>query len=192
MPTIRGRSSTRKAKPGSKLCSRSLISFASAGLRCGLPRIATSPRVFERPLSTTEAEAAISSWLAQRGRGDSRSGRTALGHPVRSCARRTGCRPAGHGRRPRRDRAGAWRHALHVRSRLLAVFRAQVDEPSRREPLTERAITSLLTRTYREPTWQASLTRSSADAGSRYRSAFAVLLFPAFRKRSPGISTAWS
>jgi toxin-antitoxin system PIN domain toxin len=28
-------------------------------------RIATTPRVFERPLSATEAEAAISSWLAQ-------------------------------------------------------------------------------------------------------------------------------
>lgn len=28
-------------------------------------RIATSPRVFEHPLSTSEAEAAISSWLAQ-------------------------------------------------------------------------------------------------------------------------------
>ncbi len=28
-------------------------------------RIATSPRVFDRPLSTLEAEAAISSWLAQ-------------------------------------------------------------------------------------------------------------------------------
>lgn len=28
-------------------------------------RIATSPRVFDRPLSTSEAEGAISSWLAQ-------------------------------------------------------------------------------------------------------------------------------
>ena len=28
-------------------------------------RIATNPRVFDRPLSTSEAEAAISSWLAQ-------------------------------------------------------------------------------------------------------------------------------
>jgi hypothetical protein len=28
-------------------------------------RIATNPRVFERPLSTQEAEAAVSSWLAQ-------------------------------------------------------------------------------------------------------------------------------
>jgi hypothetical protein len=28
-------------------------------------RIATNPRVFERPLSTSEAEAAISSWLGQ-------------------------------------------------------------------------------------------------------------------------------
>ena len=32
-------------------------------------RIATSPRVFERPLSTAEAETAISSWLAQPGAG---------------------------------------------------------------------------------------------------------------------------
>ncbi len=28
-------------------------------------RIGTNPRVFERPLSTSEAEAAVSSWLAQ-------------------------------------------------------------------------------------------------------------------------------
>ncbi len=28
-------------------------------------RIGTNPRVFERPLSTSEAESAVSSWLAQ-------------------------------------------------------------------------------------------------------------------------------
>jgi uncharacterized protein len=32
---------------------------------CAFLRISTTPRVFERPLSTAEAEAAISSWLAQ-------------------------------------------------------------------------------------------------------------------------------
>ena len=41
-----------------------LVRFAWLTLWAFL-RIATSPRVFERPLSTTEASAAIASWLAQ-------------------------------------------------------------------------------------------------------------------------------
>jgi uncharacterized protein len=41
-----------------------LVRFAWLTLWAFL-RIATSPRVFDRPLSTSEAEAAISSWLAQ-------------------------------------------------------------------------------------------------------------------------------
>ena len=41
-----------------------LVRFAWLTLWAFL-RIATNPRVFERPLSTTEAEVAISSWLAQ-------------------------------------------------------------------------------------------------------------------------------
>ena len=41
-----------------------LVRFAWLTLWAFL-RIATNPRVFERPLSTTEAEAAISSWLDQ-------------------------------------------------------------------------------------------------------------------------------
>jgi uncharacterized protein len=41
-----------------------LVRFAWLTLWAFL-RIATNPRVFERPLFTTEAEAAISSWLAQ-------------------------------------------------------------------------------------------------------------------------------
>jgi predicted nucleic acid-binding protein len=41
-----------------------LVRFAWLTLWAFL-RIATNPRVFERPLSTSEAEAAISSWLAQ-------------------------------------------------------------------------------------------------------------------------------
>ena len=41
-----------------------LVRFAWLTLWAFL-RIATHPRVFERPLSTSEAEAAISSWLAQ-------------------------------------------------------------------------------------------------------------------------------
>jgi toxin-antitoxin system PIN domain toxin len=41
-----------------------LVRFAWLTLWAFL-RIATSPRVFERPLTTAEAEAAISSWLAQ-------------------------------------------------------------------------------------------------------------------------------
>jgi uncharacterized protein len=41
-----------------------LVRFAWLTLWAFL-RIATNPRVFERPLSTTEAEAAISSWLGQ-------------------------------------------------------------------------------------------------------------------------------
>ena len=41
-----------------------LVRFAWLTLWAFL-RIATNPRVFERPLSASEAEAAISSWLAQ-------------------------------------------------------------------------------------------------------------------------------
>jgi uncharacterized protein len=41
-----------------------LVRFAWLTLWAFL-RIATNPRVFERPLSTTEAEAAISAWLTQ-------------------------------------------------------------------------------------------------------------------------------
>ncbi len=41
-----------------------LVRFAWLTLWAFL-RIATNPRVFERPLATAEAEAAISSWLAQ-------------------------------------------------------------------------------------------------------------------------------
>jgi uncharacterized protein len=41
-----------------------LVRFAWVTL-WGFLRIATNPRVFERPLSTTEAETAIFSWLAQ-------------------------------------------------------------------------------------------------------------------------------
>ena len=41
-----------------------LVRFAWLTLWAFL-RIATNPRVFERPLSTSEAEAAISSWLGQ-------------------------------------------------------------------------------------------------------------------------------
>ena len=40
-----------------------LVRFASLTLWAFL-RIATNPRVFERPLSTSEAAAAVSSWLA--------------------------------------------------------------------------------------------------------------------------------
>jgi uncharacterized protein len=43
-----------------------LVRFAWLTLWAFL-RIATNPRVFDRPLSTSEAEAAISSWLAQPG-----------------------------------------------------------------------------------------------------------------------------
>jgi toxin-antitoxin system PIN domain toxin len=41
-----------------------LVRFAWLTLWAFL-RIATNPRVFERPLSTAEAEAAVASWLAQ-------------------------------------------------------------------------------------------------------------------------------
>lgn len=73
-----------------------LVRFAWLTLWAFL-RIGTNPRVFEHPLSTSEAEAVVSSWLAQ---------------------------PADHGRRHRGYRGGAWRHALHDGSRLLALFRA--------------------------------------------------------------------
>lgn len=46
------------------LSGRDLVRFAWLTLWAFL-RIATNPRVFDRPLSTSEAAAAISSWLAQ-------------------------------------------------------------------------------------------------------------------------------
>lgn len=50
-----------------------LVRFAWVTL-WGFLRIATHPRVFERPLSTSEAEAAVSSWLAQPNAGILESG----------------------------------------------------------------------------------------------------------------------
>ena len=58
------------------------------------PRIVTNPRVFERPLSTSEAEAAISSWLARPAAGI-RTRRAPLGHPARPGTRRPNDWPAG-------------------------------------------------------------------------------------------------
>ena len=46
------------------LSGRELVRFAWLTLWAFM-RIGTNPRVFEQPLSTSEAEAAISSWLAQ-------------------------------------------------------------------------------------------------------------------------------
>lgn len=46
------------------LSGRDLVRFAWLTLWAFL-RIATNPRVFERPLSASEAEAAIASWLAE-------------------------------------------------------------------------------------------------------------------------------
>jgi len=46
------------------LSGRGLVRFAWLNL-WAFVRIATSPRVFESPLSVSEAEAAVSSWLAQ-------------------------------------------------------------------------------------------------------------------------------
>ena len=86
--------------------------------------------------STSEAEAAISSWLAQPAAG-------ILGWASgtgTSCAAlcTTARLPARfHGRGPRRDRARARRHGLHNGSGLLTVLRAQMDEPTRGERLTE-------------------------------------------------------
>jgi uncharacterized protein len=53
-----------RAWPEAVLSGTDLVRFAWLTLWAFL-RIATNPRVFERPLSVSEAEAAISSWLAQ-------------------------------------------------------------------------------------------------------------------------------
>ena len=50
------------------LSGRELVRFAWLTLWAFL-RIATNPRVFERPLSISEAGAAVSAWLAQPGSG---------------------------------------------------------------------------------------------------------------------------
>ena len=66
MPIIRGLSSTRKSRAWLEtvLSGPDLVRFAWLTLWAFI-RIATNRRVFERPLSASEAEAAISSWLAQ-------------------------------------------------------------------------------------------------------------------------------
>jgi toxin-antitoxin system PIN domain toxin len=80
-----------------------LVRFAWLTLWAFL-RIATNPRVFDRPLSTSEAEAAISSWLAQPAAGILEPGERhwdilrGLVHDGQ--AGRSAC----HGRSPRRDR----------------------------------------------------------------------------------------
>ena len=53
-----------RARLEAALSGPDLVRFAWLTL-CAFLRIATNPRVFERPLSTSEAEAAISSWLGQ-------------------------------------------------------------------------------------------------------------------------------
>lgn len=55
---------TSRAWLQAMLCGPELVRFAWLTLWAFL-RIGTNPRVFERPLSTSEAEKVISSWLAQ-------------------------------------------------------------------------------------------------------------------------------
>jgi uncharacterized protein len=55
---------TSRAWLEATLSGTELVRFAWLTLWAFL-RIATNPRVFERPLSTSEAEAMVSSWLAQ-------------------------------------------------------------------------------------------------------------------------------
>jgi uncharacterized protein len=66
MPITRERSSTSKSRVWLEevLSGPDPVRFAWLTLWAFL-RIATTPRVFERPLFTTEAEAAISSWFAE-------------------------------------------------------------------------------------------------------------------------------
>jgi uncharacterized protein len=63
------------------LSARDLVRFAWLTLWAFL-RIARNPRIFDRPLSASEAEAAISSWLCPASRRHSRAGRAALGYPA--------------------------------------------------------------------------------------------------------------
>ena len=67
MPTTRERISTKPAERGSKTRSPGRSSSASRGPPSlwAFLRIGTNPRAFERPLSIGEAQAAVSSWLAQ-------------------------------------------------------------------------------------------------------------------------------
>ena len=58
------RHDTSRAWLEAALSGPELVRFAWLTLWAFL-RIATNPRVFDRPLSTAEAEAAVSSWLAQ-------------------------------------------------------------------------------------------------------------------------------
>jgi hypothetical protein len=126
-----------RAARGSKQRSRGpeMVRFAWLTLWAFL-RISTNPWVFEHPLSTAEAEAMVSSWLAQARRRHSRAGRAALGDSARADARGPDHRPARHGRHHRRDCAGTRRHALYNGPRLPPLCRAQMDESARRSRLT--------------------------------------------------------
>jgi predicted nucleic acid-binding protein len=93
-----------------------LVRFAWLTLWAFL-RISTNARVFDRLLSTSEAEAAISSWLAQPVAGILEPGDSLMRE-----GQATG--PAGDGRCPRRYRNRAWRHPVHDRPRFFTVLRA--------------------------------------------------------------------
>jgi toxin-antitoxin system PIN domain toxin len=116
-----------------------LVRFASRTLWAFL-RIGTNPRVFEHPLSTSEAEAVVSSWLSQPAagilepgdrhwdilRGLIREGQTT--GPLLMDAVIAAIAP------------GTRRHPLHNGPRLLTVSRAQMDESASRSRLTPRTL----------------------------------------------------
>jgi len=98
-------------------------------------RLARNPRIFDRPLSTSEAEAAISSWLAQPAAGILDPGERHwdilrdLVRDERPPARLSWTRSS-----PQAAIALAHGATVCTTERVL---RAQVDEPSRSERLTE-------------------------------------------------------
>ena len=115
-----------------------LVRFAWLTLWAFL-RIAANPRVFELPLSTSEAEAAISSWLAQPAAGILDPGERHW-EILRGLVRDG--QAAGPLVMDAVLAAIALEHGATVCTTdrdFLTVFRAQVDEPSRRKPLTEGA-----------------------------------------------------
>jgi hypothetical protein len=92
-------------------------------------RIGTNPRVFEAPLMVPEAEAIVSSWLAQSNVGILEPAERhweilcGLMRDGQTTGARHGCRARGH-------RLGARCHSLHDGPRLCAVSRAQVGQPA--------------------------------------------------------------
>lgn len=108
-----------------------LVRFAWTTLWAFL-RISTNPRVFERPLSMSEASGHVSSWLQRENSGIVEPGERywTILRRVLDDAQCSG--PLGHGCGFGRHRHRGWRDAPHDGSGFFALFRLDLGEPARR------------------------------------------------------------